>query len=141
MEKDVLPVDYLLKKFLPRIEFDSYEDFKANYKVNVPENFNFGFDVVDAWAEEEPEKKALVWCDEEDNEKDFTFTDIKRLSNKAANFFKSLGVKKGSVVMLILRRRWEYWVCATALHKLGAILIPGTLQLTKKDIVLSLIHI
>ena len=128
-------MDYLLKKFLPRIEFDSYEDFKANYTVNVPENFNFGFDVVDAWAEEEPEKKALVWCDEEDNEKIFTFTDIKRLSNKAANFFKSLGVKKGSVVMLILRRRWEYWVCATALHKLGAILIPGTLQLTKKDIV------
>ena len=113
-------MDYLLKKFLPRIEFDSYEDFKANYTVNVPENFNFGFDVVDAWAEEEPEKKALVWCDEEDNEKIFTFTDIKRLSNKAANFFKSLGVKKGSVVMLILRRRWEYWVCATALHKLGA---------------------
>ena len=69
-----------MKKFLPRIELDSYEDFKANYKVNVPENFNFGFDVVDAWAEEEPEKKALVWCDEEDNEKDFTFTDIKRLS-------------------------------------------------------------
>ena len=128
-------MDYLLKKFLPRIEFDSYEDFKANYTVNVPENFNFGFDVVDAWAEAEPEKKALVWCDEEDNEKIFTFTDIKRLSNKAANFFKSLGVKKGSVVMLILRRRWEYWVCATALHKLGAILIPGTLQLTKKDIV------
>ena len=128
-------MDYLLKKFLPRIEFDSYEDFKANYQVNVPENFNFGFDVVDAWAEAEPEKKALVWCDEEDNEKDFTFTDIKRLSNKAANFFKSLGVKKGSVVMLILRRRWEYWICATALHKIGAVLIPGTLQLTKKDIV------
>ena len=128
-------MDALLKKFLPRIEFDSYEDFKANYTVNVPENFNFGFDVVDAWAEAEPEKKALVWCDEEDNEKIFTFTDIKQLSNKAANFFKSLGVKKGSVVMLILRRRWEYWVCATALHKIGAILIPGTLQLTKKDIV------
>ena len=129
------PMDYLLKKFLPRIEFDSYEDFKENYKVNVPEDFNFGFDVVDAWAKEEPEKKALVWCDEQGDELTFTFTDIMRLSNKAANFFRSLGVKKGSVVMLILRRRWEYWVCATALHKLGAILIPGTLQLTKKDIV------
>ena len=128
-------MDYLLKKFLPRIEFDSYEDFKANYTVNVPENFNFGFDVVDAWAEEEPEKKALVWCDEEDNEKIFTFTDIKRLSNKAANFFKSLGVKKGSVVMLILRRRWEYWVCAVALCKLGATIIPASLQLTRKDVV------
>ena len=78
---------------------------------------------------------ALVWCDDHGHEKRFTFTDIKRLSNKAANFFRQLGVQKGSVVMLILRRRWEYWVCATALHKLGATLIPGSLQLTKKDIV------
>ena len=125
----------LLDRFLPRIEFDSYEDFKANYKVNVPENFNFGFDIVDAWADSEPEKKALVWCDDHDHERIFTFTDIKKLSNRAANFFRSIGVRKGTVVMLILRRRWEYWICATALHKLGAILIPGSLQLTKKDIV------
>ena len=125
----------LLDRFLPRIEFDSYEDFKANYKVNVPENFNFGFDIVDAWADSEPEKKALVWCDDHDHERIFTFTDIKKLSNRAANFFRSIGIHKGTVVMLILRRRWEYWVCATALHKLGAILIPGSLQLTKKDIV------
>lgn len=125
----------LLDRFLPRIEFDSYEDFKANYKVNVPENFNFGFDIVDAWADSEPEKKALVWCDDHDHERIFTFTDIKKLSNRAANFFRSIGIRKGTVVMLILRRRWEYWVCATALHKLGAILIPGSLQLTKKDIV------
>ena len=125
----------LLDRFLPRIEFDSYEDFKANYKVNVPENFNFGFDIVDAWANSEPEKKALVWCDDHDHERIFTFTDIKKLSNRAANFFRSIGIRKGTVVMLILRRRWEYWVCATALHKLGAILIPGSLQLTKKDIV------
>lgn len=125
----------LLDRFLPRIEFDSYEDFKANYKVNVPKNFNFGFDIVDAWADSEPEKKALVWCDDHDHERIFTFTDIKKLSNRAANFFRSIGIRKGTVVMLILRRRWEYWVCATALHKLGAILIPGSLQLTKKDIV------
>lgn len=128
-------MDMLLKRFLPRIEFDSYEDFKQNFKIDLPEDFNFGFDVVDAWADAEPEKKALVWCNEDDEERVFTFTDIKRLSNRAANFFQSIGVKKGSVVMLILRRRWEYWVCATALHKLGATLIPGTLQLTKKDIV------
>ena len=61
----------LLDRFLPRIEFDSYEDFKANYKVNVPENFNFGFDIVDAWADSEPEKKALVWCDDHDHERIF----------------------------------------------------------------------
>ena len=125
----------LLDRFLPRIEFDSYEDFKNNYKVNVPDNFNFGFDIVDAWAEQEPDKVALVWCDDHGDEKKFTFSDIKKMSNKAANFFKSIGIKKGSVVMLILRRRWEYWICATALHKIGAVLIPGSLQLTKKDIV------
>lgn len=125
----------LLNKYLPRISFDSYEDFKQNYQVNVPENFNFGFDIVDEWAKQEPEKKALVWCNDDGEEHEFTFTDISRLSNKAANYFISLGIKKGTVVMLILRRRWEYWVCATALHKIGAILIPGSLQLSKKDLI------
>ena len=125
----------LLDKYLPRIDFDSYKDFKENYKVNVPDDFNFGFDIVDGWAKEEPEKPALVWCNDHDEEKRFTFTDISKLSARTANFFESLGIHKGSVVMLILRRRWEYWICAAALHKIGAILIPGTLQLTKKDIV------
>lgn len=124
----------LLNKFLPRREFESYKDFKENYKVNVPDDFNFGFDVVDAWADYDENKKALVWVNDHNEEKTFTFSDIKKLSNKTANFLKALGIKKGSVVMLILRRRWEYWVCATALHKIGAILIPGSLQLTKKDI-------
>ena len=125
----------LLHRFLPRTEFDSYEDFKANYKVNIPEDFNFGFDVVDAWAEADKNKKALVWCNDHGEEKTFTFSDISRLSNKTANYFRSLGIKKGDVVMMILRRRWEYWICATALHKVGAVLVPGSLQLTKKDIV------
>lgn len=128
-------MNYLLNKFLPQIEFNSYEEFKNKFTINVPENFNFGFDVVDAWAEAEPEKRALLWVNEEDEEHTFKFTDIKRLSNKTANYFKSLGLKKGDVVMMIMRRRWEYWVCATALHKLGVILIPATLQLTTKDIV------
>ena len=128
-------MDALLKRFLPQIEFSSYEEFHDKFKINVPENFNFGYDVVDAWAELEPEKRALLWVNEQDEEHTFTFTDIKRLSNKTANFFRALGLKKGDVVMMILRRRWEYWVCATALHKLGVILIPATLQLTKKDIV------
>ncbi len=125
----------MLEKFLPRIEFDSYEDFKTNYTVNVPENFNFGFDVVDGWAKEEPGKRALLWCNDHGEEKTFSFNDISRLSNKVVHLLKSLGVKKGDVVMMILRRRWEYWICAPAIHKLGAILIPATLQLTKKDIV------
>ena len=124
----------MLERFLPRIDFDSYEDFKANYKVTPPEDFNFAYDIVDAWAKEEPDKRALLWCNDHDEERTFTFTDISKLSNQVANMFKARGLKKGDVVMLILRRRWEYWVAATGLMKLGVIIVPGTLQLTKKDI-------
>ena len=128
-------MDHVLKKYCPRIEFDSYEDFAENFTIEVPEAFNFGFDVVDEWARVEPEKRALVWCDDHGGERTFTFTDIKRLSNQAANAFKELGIGKGDVVMCILRRRWEYWVCAVALCKLGATIIPASLQLTRKDVV------
>ncbi len=127
-------MDYLLKKYCPRIEFDSYEDFYENFSIEVPENFNFAYDVVDEWARVEPEKKALVWIDDDGNHREFTFTDISRLSNKAANAFTKLGIKKGDVVLMILRRRWEYWVCAMALCKIGATVIPATIQLTSKDI-------
>ena len=125
----------MLMHYLSKIDFDSYEDFRANYSVNVPDSFNFGFDIVDGWANAEPDKKALVWCDDHDGEMTLTFSDISRLSSKTANYFKSLGIRKGSRVLLMLRRRWEYWVCAVALHKIGAVLIPATLQLTKKDII------
>ena len=124
----------MIQRFLPRTEFSDYEDFKQNYRLNVPENYNFGFDTVDAWAAEDSEKLALVWCDDCGEKRSFTFEQISRLSNRAANFFASLGIGKGSVVLLILRRRYEYWIAATALHKLGAVLIPGSLQLTAKDI-------
>ena len=124
----------LLDRYLPRIEFDSYEDFRDNYRVNVPDNFNFGWDIVDEWAKQEPEKKALLWLSHEKEERTFTFTDISKLSNQTCHYFQSLGLKKGDVVLLILRRRWEYWVIATALHKLGIILIPGNLLFTTHDI-------
>ena len=127
-------MNHILKKYCPRIEFDSYEDFFENFQINVPEAFNFGFDVVDEWARVEPEKRALLWCDDTGEERTFTFSDIARLSNKAANAFRKLGIGKGDVAMMILRRRWEYWVCAVALCKLGATIIPATLQLTSKDI-------
>ena len=127
-------MDHVLKKFCPRIEFDSYEDFFENFTINMPKDFNFGFDVVDEWARAEPEKRALVWCNDAGEERVLTFTDISRLSNKTAHAFMKLGIRKGDVVMVLLRRRWEYWVCATALCKIGAILIPASLQLTKKDI-------
>ena len=128
-------MDHVLKKYCPRIEFDSYEDFAENFRIEVPEAFNFGFDVVDEWARVEPDKRALLWCNDAGEERAFTFTDIKHLSNQAANAFADMGIGKGDVVMCILRRRWEYWVCAVALCKLGATIIPASLQLTRKDVV------
>lgn len=125
----------LLERYLPRIEFDSYEDFKQNYQVNVPDNFNFAYDIVDEWAKLDNTKKALVWCDDHGSEREFTFEELRRLSNQAAHFFMDHGIGKGDVVMLILRRRFEYWICALALCKIGATLIPATLQLTPKDII------
>lgn len=125
----------MLERFLPRIEFTSYEDFAENYRVNVPENFNFGFDVVDEFARLDPEKPALVWCDEAGREASFTFAEMSANSNRVANIFRGLGIGKGDVVMLILRRSYEYWFCLLALHKIGAVAIPATHLLTKKDIV------
>jgi acetyl-CoA synthetase len=124
----------LLKRYCPRIEFDSYEDLKQNYRCNVPDNFNFAYDIVDEWAKVQPRKLALVWTDDSGDMKRFTFTDIKALSDRAANVFLSHGIKKGDVVMLILRQRPEVWVCMTALMKIGAICIPASFQLTPKDI-------
>jgi len=127
-------MDYILKKYCPRIDFDSYEDFYENFQINVPADFNFGYDVVDEWARVEPDKRALVWCNDAGEERAFTFTDISRLSNKTAHAFAKLGIGKGDIVMCIMRRRWEYWVVASALCKLGATVIPASLQLTTHDI-------
>jgi acetyl-CoA synthetase len=125
----------MIHKYLPRIEFDSYDDFINNYKLNIPENFNFGFDIVDGWANDNPDKPAMVWCNPEGEERRFSFGELKKLTNKAANFFLSTGIKKGDSVMLILKRRYECWICMVALHKIGAICIPASIQLTTKDIV------
>ena len=127
--------DFLINRFLPRVQFESYEDFKQNYKLNIPENFNFGFDVVDQWAINFPEKQALLYVDDGMNYKYYTFADIMKMSNKAANFFKSIGIKKGDAVLLTLKQRVQAWVCFVALHKLGAICIPATFQLMVKDVV------
>jgi len=116
-------------------EFSSYEDFVENYKVNIPENFNYAFDVVDELATTNPAQLALVWCDAQGNHRNFTFGEIRRYSNRVANYLKSLGLKKGDPVMLILKRRYEFWFCLLALHKIGAIAVPATHLLTAKDIV------
>ena len=103
--------------------------------LDYPENFNFGYDVVDAIAKETPDKKALVWCNIDDEERIFTFADIEKYSNKMANVFKNAGIKKGDYVMLLLKRHYEYWFAAVALHKLGAVMIPATHMLTVDDLV------
>ena len=125
----------MLEKFLKQTKFSSQEDFIKNFRINVPENFNFGYDVVDEWARIAPEKKALCWTNEQDHHIDFTFADIKRESDKTAAFFLSLGIKRGDMVMLILKRRYEFWFSIIALHKIGAVCIPATHLLTEKDII------
>lgn len=104
------------------------------YSLNVPENFNFGFDVVGEMARLEPDKTAMVWCNARGEEHVFSFKDIERYSNKAANFFKSQGIRKGDMVMLILRRHFEFWFSIVALHKIGAVVIPATYLLMEKDL-------
>ena len=112
---------------------DDYID--ENYKIKTPEHFNFAFDVVDRFATEDSEKIALVWCNDKGNEKILTFGQMAKNVNKAANVLKSLGIKKGDSVMLILRRRYEFWYMLLALHKIGAIAVPATVQLLTSDIV------
>jgi len=124
----------ILSRYLPRIDFESYEDFYENYRCEMPENFNFAYDVADEWARLQPEKLALLWTDDTEVIKSYSFADIKRLSDKAANALLSLGVKKGDVVKLILKQRPHVWVLMCALSKIGAICIPGSYQLTSKDL-------
>lgn len=106
-----------------------------DFSINCPPDFNYGYDVVDALADLEPDKEALVWCDTNSNERRFSFKDISRLSSKCTNVLKADGIQKGDRVMLMLKRHYEYWYVTVALHKLGAIVIPATNMLTAKDII------
>ncbi len=125
----------MLDRYLSRVEFDSYTDLKENFKIHIPENFNFAFDIVDKTADETPDKIAMVWCDDKGRESVFTFRQMKEESNKAANFFRSAGITKGDSVMLILKRHFSFWFCTLALNKIGAITIPATHLLSTKDII------
>ena len=106
----------------------------TGFSVHCPENFNFGYDVVDRLADMTPGKTALVWCNTENEEHIFTFDDIKTYSNKMANVFRAAGIGRGDRVMVILKRHYEYWFAAIALHKLGAVMIPATHMLTVSDL-------
>ena len=109
----------LLSKLLSRTTFDSYADFKKNYELRVPARFNFARDVVDAWAEADPRKRALVWLNDRGERREFTFAEISELSKKAANYLSSLGLKKGDRILTLLKRNWQYWVTAVACHRMG----------------------
>ncbi len=125
----------LLNNYMPQTEFESYEEFSEKFKINVPKVFDFARDIVDGWAAAEPEKIALVYCDDNGFERTFTFTEVSERSKRMASYFKSLGIQPGDRVITLMRRRWEYWILAVALHRMGAVLVPASIQLTTKDIV------
>lgn len=115
--------------------FQDYEDFAENFRIKVPENFNFAYDVVDRLGREKPDKRALLWTNPRGEERTFTFSEMSRLSDQAAAMLYANGIRKGDKVMLILKRHYEFWIAILALHKIGAVGIPATHLLTKKDIV------
>lgn len=125
----------MLERYLKQTEFASQEDFEQNLHIIVPDNFNFSYDVMDQWAVEAPDKSAMCWTNDHGEHIDFTFAQLKEYTDQTASYFQSLGIGKGDCVMLILKRRYEFWFSILALHKLGAITIPATHLLTKKDIV------
>lgn len=125
----------MIEKFLKQTTFISQEDYEKNLEFIIPEHFNFAYDVMDEWAKEKPEKLALLWTNDEGECIRFSFKDIKEQSDRAAAYFHQLGIGKGDMVMLILKRRYEFWISMLALHKIGAVAIPATHMLTTHDIV------
>ena len=125
----------MLEKYMCQQDFTSYSDFLEHFRVNVPEDFNFGYDVIDAWAELMPEKEALLWTNDQGEVKHITYGAFKNITDQCAAFFQGIGIEKGDRVMLILKRRVEWWYAMVALHKIGAVAIPATHMLTEKDII------
>lgn len=125
----------MLDKFLKQSEFSSYEDMVKNFKLDIPEHFNFAYDIVDAWAEKDPDRLALYWTNPEGYEKKITFAKMKEYSDRLANAFVSLGIGRDDVVALILKRRWEFWPTVIACHKIGARALPVNHLMKKKDLI------
>ena len=125
----------MIERFLKQTTFTSQEDYEKNLEFIIPEHFNFAYDVMDEWAKEKPEKLALLWTNDEGECIRFSFKDLKERSDRAAAYFMSLGIGKGDMVMLILKRRYEFWLSMLALHKIDAVAIPATHMLTTHDIV------
>ncbi len=142
------PIDYASASIVPAVSEDAYagriykqfvtetEDADGrltDISFHCPENFNFGYDVVDALAAKIPDKRAIMWVGNDGSEKEFTFADISRMSSKAANYLSMLGVSRGDRVMVVLKRHWQFWVVMIALHKIGAVAVPATNQLVEHD--------
>ena len=125
----------MIERFLEQTHFVSQDDFRAHLKIRVPDHFNFAYDVMDAWAEERPDKLAMLWTNDKGACIRFTFRDLKEQSDRTAAYFQSLGIGRGDMVMLMLKRRYEFWLCMLALCKIGAVAIPATHLLTDKDII------
>ena len=125
----------MLERFLEKTSFSDMEDFRKNFRLRIPEGFNFAYDVMDAWAAEAPDKLAMLWTNDQGECRRFSFKDMKDLSDKTAAYYMSLGIGKGDIVMVILGRRYEFWLTMLALHKIGAVAIPATHLLTELDIV------
>ena len=125
----------MLEKFLKQTSFQNNEDYREHLEFIVPERFNFAYDVMDAWAEECPDALALWWVNDKGGNRRISFGEMKELTDRTAAYFSSLGIGSGDMVMLILKRRLEFWLSVLALHKIGAITIPATHMLTSKDIV------
>ena len=124
----------LIDRFTPA-DYSSLEDFYANYRMTIPENFNFAIDVIDEYARLAPQQRAMIWVGNDGEEHIFTFGDMARWSRKAANALLEMGVRPGDPVLLMPKRRYEYWFLALGLMRLHCIQIPATHQLQKKDIV------
>ena len=125
----------MIERFLKQTKFTSVEDYNKNLEFIIPENFNFAYDVMDAWAEEAPEKLAILWTNDQGEEIRTTYGELKEQTDQAASYLQTLGIGKNDPVMLILKRHYEWWVIMLALCKIGAIVIPATHMLTKHDIV------
>ena len=125
----------MVERFLKQTHFESVEDYNKHLEFIIPEHFNFAYDVMDEWAKVRPDGLAILWTNDQGDEIRTTFAQLKEQTDQAASYLQSLGIGKGDPVMLILKRRYEWWVVMLALHKLSAVVIPATHMLTKHDIV------
>ena len=124
---------YVCQKFIETTE--NSDGALETIRFKNEDSFNFAFDIVDELAKKYPAKRAMLHLDVNHNERDLTFEDMRKESARAANYFKSLGIKRGDRVMLVLKRHYQFWYAILALHKLGAIAIPATNQLLEHDFV------